>query len=325
MGNFREKRYLITGGAGFIGSHLSSRLLDEGAQVTVIDDLSTGRWRNIAPLEANPRFRSIIADAGDAGLIEKEVPCHDFVFHLASAVGVKLVVEKPVDTVRRIVRPTERIVDACARYRKPILLTSTSEVYGISEKIPFLETDSVVIGPTNKPRWAYATAKMLDEFYLLAHYKETALPVFIVRLFNTVGPRQSGQYGMVVPRFVEAALSGEPLIVHGDGKQRRCFSSVLDVVGGLLALSESNDAIGKVVNLGSDVEISIEDLARRVVALCESSSEIHYKSYEEVYGAEFEDMRRRVPSLERARNLIGWNPEYSIDDVIRQVIADKKG
>ncbi|MBR5415084.1 MAG: GDP-mannose 4,6-dehydratase [Thermoguttaceae bacterium] len=317
-------RYLITGGAGFIGSHLSARLLDEGHRVTVIDDLSTGAWRNIAPLEGNPNFRAVIADMNDADLLESEVAPVDFVFHLASAVGVRLVVERPVETIRRIVEPTERLTDVCTKYRRPILLTSTSEVYGISERIPFREEDPVVIGATVKPRWAYASAKMLDEFYLLAHHKETALPVFIVRLFNTVGARQTGKYGMVLPRFVSAALAGEPLVVHGDGTQKRCFCSVLDVVEGLIRVSRAPEAAGKVMNLGSDDEIAIGDLARRVLELTGSNSPIAQKSYEEVFGPDFEDMHRRVPSLERARRLIGWKPVYTIDDIIRQVIDDKR-
>lgn len=319
-----SKRYLITGGAGFVGSHLSTRLLSSGHSVTVIDDLSTGTWQNIAPLAGEPGFRAVIADMNDPELLNTEVQHADFVFHLASAVGVRLVVEKPVETIRRIVRPTELLVDACSRYRKPILLTSTSEVYGISERIPFREEDPVVIGATVKPRWAYASAKMLDEFYLLAHYKETALPVRIVRLFNTVGARQTGKYGMVLPRFVEAALAGEPLIVHGDGKQKRCFCSILDVTEGLIRVSETAETAGKVINIGSDDEISILDLAKRVIAVVGSKSEIRFKSYTEVFGADFEDMKRRVPSLERARKLIGWNPVNTIDDMIRQVLDDKK-
>ena len=317
-------RYLITGGAGFVGSHLSARLLDEGHAVTVIDDLSTGAWRNIAPLEGRSGFRAVIADMNSADLLDAEVPQADFVFHLASAVGVRLVVERPVETIRRIVEPTERLTDICSKYRKPVLLTSTSEVYGISDRIPFREEDPVVIGATVKPRWAYASAKMLDEFYLLAHHKETALPVYIVRLFNTVGARQTGKYGMVLPRFVTAALAGEPLVVHGDGTQMRCFCSVLDVVEGLIRVSRTPGAAGKVMNLGSDDEIAIGRLARRVVELTGSSSPIVLKSYEEVCGPDIEDMHRRVPSLERARSLIGWKPVYTIDDIIRQVIDDKR-
>ena len=317
-------RVLITGGAGFVGSHLAERLLAEGNTVTVIDDLSTGAWRNIAPLDGQSGFRAVIADMNDAELLERELPRTDFVYHLASAVGVRLVVERPVETIRRIVEPTQKLVDLCSKYRVPVLLTSTSEVYGISDRLPFREDDPVTIGATVKPRWAYASAKMLDEFYLLAHYKETALPVYIVRLFNTVGPRQTGKYGMVLPRFVTAALAGEPLVVHGDGAQKRCFCSILDVVEGLVRVSRTPEAAGMVMNLGSDEEIAILDLAKRVIAQTGSKSEISFKSYEEVFGADFEDMRRRVPSLGRARRLIGWQPKYTIDDIIRQVIEDKQ-
>ena len=317
-------RVLITGGAGFVGSHLAARLLAEGNTVTVIDDLSTGAWRNIAPLDGQSGFRAVIADMNDAELLERELPRTDFVYHLASAVGVRLVVERPVETIRRIVEPTQKLVDLCSKYRVPVLLTSTSEVYGISDRLPFREDDPVTIGATVKPRWAYASAKMLDEFYLLAHYKETALPVYIVRLFNTVGPRQTGKYGMVLPRFVTAALAGEPLVVHGDGAQKRCFCSILDVVEGLVRVSRTPEAAGMVMNLGSDEEIAILDLAKRVIAQTGSKSEISFKSYEEVFGADFEDMRRRVPSLGRARRLIGWKPKYTIDDIIRQVIEDKQ-
>lgn len=318
------QRYLITGGAGFIGSHLVERLLAEGRAVTVVDDLSTGSWNNIAAASGHERFRAVIASADDAALIEREIQSADFVFHLASAVGVKLIVDEPVETVRRIIRPTERITDACSKYRVPILLTSTSEVYGKSDEIPFCEEKDVVIGPTSKRRWAYAVAKMLDEFYLLAHWRKTGLPVRIVRLFNTVGPRQSAQYGMVLPRFVEAALAGNPLYVYGDGKQRRCFSSVRDIVTGLIAVSRCGEAVGKVVNLGSEEEISILDLARRVIEKTGSKSAIQLKSYEEIYGPNFDDMLRRVPSLKRAKELIGWNPSDTLDMIIEQVIADKK-
>lgn len=319
-----KKHYLITGGAGFIGSHLCVRLLADGHGVTVIDDLSTGAWNNIARLDGRPGFRAVIADMNNTDLLGAEVQRADFVFHLASAVGVRLVVERPVETIRRIVEPTQRLVDVCAKYRKPVLLTSTSEVYGISDRLPFREEDPVVIGATVKPRWAYASAKMLDEFYLLAHHKESALPVYIVRLFNTVGARQTGKYGMVLPRFVSAALEGNPLIVHGDGTQTRCFCSVLDVVDGLIRISVTPEAIGKVINLGSDEEIAILALAKRVIEMVGSKSEIRFKPYGEVFGPSFEDMRRRVPSLNRARKLIGWRPVNTIDDIIRQVLDDKK-
>lgn len=316
--------YLITGGAGFIGAHLCRRLLNENAKITIIDDLSTGRWDNIASLSSNPNLRVIVASADDSVLIEREMPQHDFVFHLASAVGVRLIVDRPVESIQRIIRPTEVIVDACARYRKPILLTSTSEVYGRSEKVPFCEDADVVMGPSCKRRWAYATAKALDEFYLLAHHYQTSLPVYIVRLFNTVGPYQTGQYGMVLPRFVEAALKNAPLSVYGDGKQRRCFCSVYDVIEGLIRISQTAMTSGTVINLGSNEEVSIENLAQRVIKLCQSRSTIQYLSYDEAYGPGFDDMQRRVPSLKRAQELIQWNPQFNLDDIICQVIEDKK-
>ncbi|MDO4586900.1 MAG: GDP-mannose 4,6-dehydratase [Planctomycetia bacterium] len=316
--------YLITGGAGFIGAHLCRRLLNENAKITIIDDLSTGRWDNIASLSSNPNLRVIIASADDSVLIEREMAQHDFVFHLASAVGVRLIVDRPVESIQRIIRPTEVIVDACARYRKPILLTSTSEVYGRSEKVPFCEDADVVMGPSCKRRWAYATAKALDEFYLLAHHYQSSLPIYIVRLFNTVGPYQTGQYGMVLPRFVEAALKNAPIFVYGDGKQKRCFCSVYDVVEGLIRISQTARASGTVINLGSNEEVSIENLAQRVVKLCQSRSTIQYLSYDEAYGPGFDDMQRRVPSLKRAEELIQWNPQFNLDDIICQVIEYKK-
>ena len=308
--------YLITGGAGFIGSHLAEYFLNRGDSVSIVDDLSTGTWQNVAQLDGNPNFHAFISDAADAVLMEREIRRADFVFHLASSVGVKLIVSQPVESIRRIVRPTETIVDLCAKYRKPVLLTSTSETYGKTEATPFREDMDVTLGPSCKNRWAYAIAKLLDEFYLLAMREQTALPVYIVRLFNVVGPRQTGSYGMVLPRFVSAALKGEPLKVYGSGKQSRCFSSVFDVVEGLARISASKEATGEVVNLGSDQEISIEDLAKRVVELCDSKSTIERISYEEAYGPNFDDMQRRLPALDKARRLIGWNPKRSLDEII---------
>lgn len=308
--------YLITGGAGFIGSHLAEYYLRRGDRVSIVDDLSTGAWQNVAQLDGDPNFKAYISDAADLALMEREIREADFVFHLASSVGVKLIVSQPVESIRRIVRPTETIVDLCAKYRKPVLLTSTSETYGKSEATPFREDMDVTLGPSCKNRWAYAIAKLLDEFYLLAMRDQTSLPVFIVRRFNVVGPRQTGSYGMVLPRFVSAALKGEPLQVCGTGEQTRCFSSVFDIVEGLARVGSTPEAAGEVVNLGSDEEISIVDLAKRVIALCDSSSTIVYKSYDEVYGPNFDDMRRRVPSLEKARRLIGWDPKRSLDEII---------
>src|SRR5215216_557107 len=315
------KNVLITGGAGFIGSHLSEALLGTGCHVTVIDDLSTGKWSNVAHLEEDPNFTIIITSAGDRDLLEKEVPKHDVVYHLASAVGVKLIIEEPVKTIETIFHSTDLVLRACSKYRRPFLLTSTSEVYGRSDAIPFREDEDVVMGPTEKRRWAYACAKALDEFLALAHFYETHLPVFIVRLFNTVGPRQVSQYGMVLPSFVRQALEGKPITVYGDGNQQRCFCSVYDVVEGLIKLLGVPSATGKVVYLGSQEEVSIRALAERVRDILCSSSEIVYIPYEEAYGPGFDDMRRRVPDLTRAKDLLGWEPKYSIDETIMQIAA----
>ena len=319
-----QDNYLITGGAGFIGSHLSEKLLERDARVTVIDDLSTGSWENIAALESHPNFRVIIASVDDERLMHEEISKHRFVYHLASAVGVKLVIEKPVETVQRIVRGTDIVMTACSKYRRPVLLTSTSEVYGKSEKIPFCEDDDIVMGATSKRRWAYACAKSLDEFLVLAHFYQTSLPVYIVRLFNTVGPRQASRYGMVLPRFVDAALENRPVHVYGTGEQTRCFCSVFDVVRGLIAISGCRDAVGKVVNLGSNEEVSMTELASRVIALSGSKSTIEYVPYEKAYGPGFDDMLRRVPNIDRAKELLDWQPEYKLDDIIRQVIEAKR-
>ena len=318
------KKVLITGGAGFIGSHLSEALLKKGCDVTVIDDLSTGKWSNVDHLEQDPNFRIIITSAADSDLLEQEVPKHDFVYHLASAVGVKLIIEEPVKTIETIFHSTDLVLKACSKYRRPILITSTSEVYGRSEAVPFREDEDVIMGPTEKRRWAYACAKALDEFVGLAHFYETNLPVFIVRLFNTVGPRQVSQYGMVLPSFVRQALEGKPITVYGDGSQRRCFCSVHDVVEGLTRLPRVPSAAGRVVNLGSQEEVSIRALAESVRDLLHSDSEIVYIPYEEAYGAGFDDMQRRIPDLTRAKDLMGWAPKHSIDEIISEVAARMK-
>jgi len=313
------KDILVTGGAGFIGSHLSEALLKKGCRVTVIDDLSTGKWSNVGHLEDDPNFRIIITSAADRDSLEEEVPKHDLVYHLASAVGVKLIIEEPVKTVEEIFHPTDIVLKMCSKYRRPALITSTSEVYGKSIAIPFREDEDVIMGPTEKRRWAYACAKALDEFIALAHFYETSLPVFIVRLFNTVGPRQVSQYGMVLPSFVRQALADEPITVYGDGSQQRCFCSVYDVVEGLISLPRVPRATGRVVNLGSQEEISIRALAELVRDTLCSNSEIVYVPYEEAYGPGFDDMPRRVPDLNRAKKLIEWKPKYSTDEMILQV------
>ena len=313
------QKILITGGAGFIGSHLADALLRDGCHVTVVDDLSTGKWSNIDALKDRPNFRTIIASCEERPLMEAEVAQHDLVYHLASAVGVKLVIERPVETVETIFHGTDVVLKAASKFRRPVLLTSTSEVYGKSEAIPFREDADVVMGPTSKRRWAYACAKALDEFLALAHYYQTNLPVYIVRLFNTVGPRQMGQYGMVLPNFVRAALEDKPIHVFGDGTQRRCFCSVFDVVDALVKLPKTPAAVGKVVNVGSQEEVTIRELAEKVRTLCRSKSEIVHLSYETAYGPGFDDMRRRVPDLTRVKELTGWTPKHNLDAIITQV------
>ena len=315
-------RVLVTGGAGFIGSHLCERLLAGGHCVTVLDNLSTGRYSNVASLEKRQEFRLYVDSVLNERLTEELVHDSDAVYHLASAVGVELIVARPVHTIESIFDATEVVLRACARYRKPILITSTSEVYGKGTVIPFREEDDTTSGPTSRRRWAYACAKALDEFLALAHWYETQLPVRIVRLFNTVGPRQTGQYGMVVPRFVEAALAGQPLRVYGTGEQRRCFAHVLDAVEGLVKLMEEPGAVGQVVNIGTDEEVTILELAERVKQITGSASAIEKVPYEQAYGPGFEDMSRRVPCLEKARKLIGFQPARDLERIIRDVAAE---
>ncbi len=313
---------LITGGAGFVGSHLADKLLNEGHEITVMDDLSTGRYSNVAHLEGRDNFRLIIDTVLDEKLMERLVGETDRVYHMASAVGVRLIMEQPVKTIETIFHGTDVVLGRCAKYRKRVLIPSTSEVYGKGISVPFREDDDLLTGATDKHRWAYACAKTLDEFLALAHYKETRLPVVVARLFNTVGPRQTGQYGMVVPRFVQAALKNEPIVVHGDGTQSRCFGHVIDVVDGITKALEAPACFGQVINFGSDAEVTIDDLARRTIELTASTSEIRYIPYDEVYGEGFEDMRRRVPSLEKAHKLVGYQPTRTLDDIINDVVDE---
>ncbi|WP_417749784.1 GDP-mannose 4,6-dehydratase [Rosistilla oblonga] len=315
------KRALITGGAGFIGSHLAEKLLAQGMHVTIVDDLSTGRFENIAALEPRDDVQIIIDTVFNESLVADLIQKSDVVYHLASAVGVKLIIDQPVKTIETIVGGTEIVLRHCSRFRRPVLITSTSEVYGKGSKIPFHEEDDLVTGATSRHRWAYACSKTLDEFLALAHYRETQLPVAIVRLFNTVGPRQTGQYGMVVPNFVQSALKGKPLVVHGDGTQSRCFAHVADVVGALVEIMSTPKCYGQVVNIGNDEEVSINQLAQRVVELTGSSSQIEKISYDAAYGDGFEDMQRRVPCLQRAADLIGYKPTRDLEQIIRDVAA----
>ncbi len=317
-------KILITGGAGFVGSHLADKLLGEGHEITVIDDLSTGRYANVEHLEDRDGFRLIIETVLNAKLMEELIREADRVYHMASAVGVRLIMEQPVKTIETIFHGTDVVLGNCARYRKRVLIPSTSEVYGKGTSIPFREEDDLLTGATDKHRWAYACAKTLDEFLALAHYKETQLPVVVARLFNTVGTRQTGQYGMVVPRFVKAAIKGEALEVHGDGTQSRCFGHVFDVVGGLTKMIETPSCFGQVINLGSDSEVTINKLAEKAIELTGSSSEIKYIPYSEAYGEGFEDMQRRVPSLEKAKRMIGYQPTRSLEDIINDVAGEMK-
>lgn len=314
-------RALITGGAGFIGSHLSDELLRLGHHVHVLDDLSTGAISNIRHLREDTRFSYTIDSAHNRALVAELVDEADVIFHLAAAVGVELIVESPVRTIETNVHCTEIVLSQAAKKRKPVLVASTSEVYGKSTALPFRENGDLVMGSTDKGRWAYACSKAIDEFLALAYWKERKLPTVIVRLFNTVGPRQTGQYGMVVPKFVRAALSGRDVQVFGDGTQSRCFCHVTDVVTALATLLESEDHFGQIYNVGSTEEIAIRDLATRVVQHTDSTSAIVAIPYDEAYEAGFEDMQRRVPDTTKINKAIGWAPTRSLDDVLTDVVA----
>ena len=315
-------RYLITGGAGFIGSHLSDLLLEEGHSVHVLDDLSTGRLENVAHLEGRPDFACTIGSVSDERLVAELVADTDAVVHLAAAVGVRLVVERPVRAIETNVHCTEVVLAHADEQRRPVMVASTSEVYGKSEALPFREDGDLQMGATSKARWAYACSKAIDEFLAMAYWRERELPVTVVRLFNTVGPRQTGSYGMVVPRLVGQALAGEPLTVYGDGRQMRCFCHVADVVRALSGLLREPRAAGNVFNVGSTEEVSIAELARRIVEHTGSSSEISTIPYEEVYGAGFEDMFRRVPDIAKIKSWTGWSPSRSLDEIIGDVADD---
>lgn len=310
---------LITGGAGFVGSHLTDKLIKDGHEVTIIDDLSTGRYSNVEHLDGQPNFRLIIDTVLNEHLMEDLIKESDQVFHMASAVGVKLIMDHPVRTIETIFRGTDVVLKYCSRYRKRVLIPSTSEVYGKGTAVPFREEDDILKGSTSKHRWAYACAKELDEFLALAHWKETRLPVIVIRLFNTVGPRQTGQYGMVVPRFVKAALTDQPIPVFGDGKQSRCFGHVLDIIEALAKAIQTPECYGQVMNLGNPEEVTIKRLAEKTVEMLQSRSKIEYIPYDEVYGEGFEDMQRRVPGLEKAQRLIGFQPTRTLDNIINDV------
>lgn len=311
---------LITGGAGFIGSHLADELLNQGDEVYIIDDLSTGTIENIEHLKSDKRFHYYIDTIFNVPLAAELVDKCDIIYHLAAAVGVKLVVEHPVKTIETNIRGTSLILELANKKKKKVFVASTSEVYGKSQSIPFDEDGDLVLGPTNKSRWSYACSKAIDEFLAYAYWRESKLPTIIVRFFNTVGPRQTGRYGMVLPRFVEQALLNKPITVYGDGQQSRCFAHVKDIVRALIHLRESEDAVGEVINIGSNEEISIKELAIKVKELSESNSEIHYIPYDKAYEEGFEDLMRRVPDLKKIERLIGYSPTFGMDDIINDVI-----
>lgn len=323
------KKVLITGGAGFIGSHLTEVLLDRGDNVTVVDDQSTGSSDNLKHLRSNARLSYIDGDVGDRDVIAEVTQDVEEVYHLAAAVGVALIARQPMESIERNIHPTELLLDAVTNRWKngqPVrfFLASTSEVYGKNPKAVWTEEDDLVFGATTKARWSYGASKAIDEFLALACHREYGLPVVIGRFFNVVGPRQTGAYGMVLPRFVDAALAGQPLVVHDDGQQIRCFSHVSDVVASLVALMESDQALGKVFNIGSDRPISILDLARRVVELAGSTSPIEFQSYSDAYDKDFEDIRRRVPDISRLQATVAYRHRYDLDDIIRAVIETKR-
>ncbi len=315
---------LITGGAGFIGSYLAEALLERGDQVSVIDDLSTGSIANIRHIKGLPGFHYVLDTITNEAILAELVDEADVIVHLAAAVGVELVVQSPVRTIETNVNGTEVVLKWAAKKGKKVLIASTSEVYGKSTQIPFREDADLVLGPSSMSRWSYACSKLLDEFLALAYHRERDLPAIVVRFFNTVGPRQTGRYGMVIPRFVRAAIRDEPLHVYGDGQQTRCFTYVGDVVGALMSLLDHPDAIGQVFNIGNPEEVSITALAERVIQLSESNSTIKFLPYDQAYGAGFEDMRRRVPSIAKLQALTGYQPTLNLDSILLRVIAAER-
>lgn len=332
----KNQAALITGGAGFIGSHLSEALLEKGYSVTVIDDLSTGRIENISHLVDHPRFRFAIDTVINEVVMDRLVSECDVIFHLAAAVGVELIVQDPVHVIETNVLGTHAVLKAANRYRKKVLIASTSEIYGKSNHVPFREEDDRLLGPTTKARWSYSTSKAVDEFLGLAYHQRLDLPVVIFRLFNTVGPRQTGQYGMVVSRFVEQALRGEPLTVYGDGQQTRCFCHVRDTVRAIIGLAQCPEAGGQVFNIGSTEEVSILELAHRIIRLLRTPDLKHFNladdmgpislvPYDQAYPKGFEDMQRRVPDISKVNEAIGWAPEHSLDEILTELITSYLG
>ncbi len=318
------QRALITGGAGFIGSHLAELLLQRGRAVEVIDDLSTGSIDNLSQLKGQERFSYVLDSVMNRSLMRELVDRADAVFHLAAAVGVRLIVEQPVRTIETNIKTTELVLELAAQKRKPVLLTSTSEVYGKLDKAKFREDDDLVLGPTTHARWCYAASKIIDEFLAKAYMEEKGLPTVVVRLFNTIGPRQTGQYGMVVPRFVRQALLGEPITVYGDGSQRRSFTWVGDVVGAMVKLVQTPQAYGEVFNIGHTTEVSIHELAVMVKEMTRSASAIVFVPYEQAYKGGFEDIHRRLPDIAKIQRVIGYKPSLDLAEMLEQIIAEHR-
>ncbi len=313
-------KILITGGAGFIGSHLAERLLEEGHEVRVIDNLSTGRLENIEHIKDKPKFHLTIGSILNRELMDSLIKDCNQVYHLAAAVGVKYIIENPLLSLKTNIVGTDNVLELCNKYKAKALITSTSEIYGKSEKIPFAEQDDRLLGSTHISRWGYSCSKAIDEFMALAFYREKKLPVVIVRCFNTVGPRQTGQYGMVLPKFIKAALLDQPLIVYGSGEQTRCFADVSDVVEAFIKLMNTPECSGEVFNVGTTESISIKDLASKVKTMCKSKSRIEYMSYEDAFEEGFEDMMNRMPDLTKIKEFIGYEPQYNLDDIITRMI-----
>lgn len=314
-------RSLITGGAGFVGSHLAEELLQRGDEVFVIDDLSTGRIDNIEPLKRHPKFHYVIDSVHNEPVLAEWIDRCDVVYHLAAAVGVKLIVESPVNTIETNVHGTEVVLKLANKKKKKVLITSTSEVYGKSTSVPFREDQDLVLGPTTKGRWSYACSKAIDEFLAIAYWHEKRLPVIIVRLFNTVGPRQTGRYGMVIPNFVQQALNKEPITVYGDGEQSRAFGYVGDIVSALADLARHPQAVGEVFNIGNTQEITMNALAERIKQMTGSTSEIVHIPYDRAYEQGFEDMPRRVPDISKIQRLTGYQPTVELNEILERVIA----
>jgi len=311
---------LITGGAGFIGSHLAEELLKQGNKVWAIDDLSTGRLENVKHLMGNPNFKIAIDTIQNETVMDRLVSENDMIYHLAAAVGVELIVEHPVKTIETNIMGSEMVLKLANRYLKKVLIVSTSEVYGKSEKVPFSEDDDRLLGPTIRSRWCYSSSKAIDEYLALAYHKEKGLPTVVVRLFNTVGPRQTGQYGMVIPRMVTRALKNEPILVYGDGKQIRCFTYVADVVDALIKLMKNPRAEGQIFNVGGNEPVSIMELAKRIKKLTNSDSSIEIIPYEKAYEEGFEDMKIRIPDLSKIKSYIGYEPRHTLDEILKNVI-----